>query len=470
MEITESPSNQELILASGLPIQSVPGSYGVPFFSVIHDHLNFYYFQGHLAYFKSKITKHNSTVVRLNVPPGPFISSDPRVVALLDAVSSQVLLDSSIVEKNNTFTGTFVPSFSLYSDIRPMAYLDTTDPLHTSLKTLVLRLLASRKMHFIPCFHEIYSSVFNQIEKGLSSSGPIEFNKLNDTGMFDFTCSAFFGGALPSLHPLLSNLSSFIPWPLEDLFLHNFRLPLFLVKSDYKSLEVYFSEASKLVLDQAERLGISCHEALHNIIFFTTVNAFSGLKVMFTFILKWLAQGGPEFHDKRVQEVRSVVQSAEGSVTPLELDRMHLVKSVVSEVLRLNPPLEYKYRRVRTDLIIESHDKAYKVKKGEMLFGYPPIAGRDEKIFSNAEAFVPDRFVGQEGQKLLKYLYWSNGMETVEPGVNDKQCAGKDMALLLGRTFVAELFLRYDTFVADAGALSAKSKIIFKSVTKASAN
>ncbi|KAJ3692018.1 hypothetical protein LUZ60_012368 [Juncus effusus] len=485
MEISKDQINQEHS-ASGLLIQSIPGSYGIPFFSIIIDRLNFYYFQGHMAYFKSHITKHNSTVVRLNVPPGPFISSDSRVVALLDAVSSRVLLDSSKVEKNNTFTGTYVPSLSLYSGIRPSGFLDTTDPLHTSLKTLYLRLLVSRKMHFIPCFREVYYSVFDQIDKGLSSSGPIEFDKLNDTAAFDYACRALFGCALPSvsigpsaadkaskwilfqLHPLLSNLSS-LPWLLEHLLLHNFRLPPFLVRSEYKLLEAYFSDASKSVLDQAEQLGISRHVALHNIIFFTTVNAFLGFKIMFALILKRLAQAGPILHDKLRQEVRSVVHSDKGSVTPSNLENMHLVKSFVSEVLRLNPPLEYQYGRARTDLIIESHDRAYKVKKGEMLFGFLPIAGRDEKVFTNGEEFIPNRFVGEEGQKLLKYVYWSNGMENAEPGANDKQCAGKDVALLLGRTFVAELFLRYDTFIADVGALP-ESKIMFKSVMKASAN
>ncbi|KAJ3691989.1 hypothetical protein LUZ60_012339 [Juncus effusus] len=470
---------------SGLPIKSVPGSYGAPFFSPLFDRLNFYYFQGHMDYFKSHVTKHNSTVVRLNVPPGSFMAKNPHVVAVLDAASYQVLFDSSKVEKRNTFLGTFTPSLSFYSGVRPLSFLDTTDPLHAPLKTLVFRLVASRKMHFIPSFHEVYSSVFDKVENGLNTSGPVEFNTMNDSAAYDFTCGAFFGGALPSvaigssaadkavkwlffqLHPLVSKISNFLPWPLEDLFLHNFHLPSCLIKSDYKALETYFTTAGKSIIDQAEQLGITRHEALHNIIFLTSFNAYGGIKALIVYILKYLAEAGPELHYKLVQEVRSIVQYNNGSVNPSDLEKMDLVKSVVYEVLRLNPPAEYQYGHAREDLIIESHDTAFKVKKGEMLFGYQPIATRDERIFSNAEKFVPDRFVG-EGAKLLKYVYWSNGMETAQPAVSNKQCAGKDMVLLVGRIFIAELFLRYDTFAADIGVLPLEPKITFKSFTKAS--
>lgn len=73
---------------------------------------------------------------------------------------------------------------------------------------------------------------------------------------------------------------------------------------------------------------------------------------------------------------------------------MELTKSVVWEALRLDPLVEGQFGHARTDLVIESHDTAYKVKKGEMICGYQPLAMRDNKVFTNAEEFIPDRFVG----------------------------------------------------------------------------
>ncbi|MCI18863.1 allene oxide synthase, partial [Trifolium medium] len=81
------------------------------------------------------------------------------------------------------------------------------------------------------------------------------------------------------------------------------------------------------------------------------------------------------------------------------------------------------------------------VKKGELLLGYQPFATKDPKVFDRAEEFVADRFVGDEGEALLKHVVWSNGPETESPSVRNKQCAGKDFTTLVSRLLVVELFL-----------------------------
>ncbi|KAK9986172.1 hypothetical protein SO802_031123 [Lithocarpus litseifolius] len=87
---------------------------------------------------------------------------------------------------------------------------------------------------------------------------------------------------------------------------------------------------------------------------------------------------------------------------------MPLMKSVVYESLRIEPPVALQYGKAKKDLVIESHDAAFRVKEGEMLFGYQPFATKDPKIFERAEEFVADRFVGDEGEKLLKHVLWQN--------------------------------------------------------------
>ncbi|KAA8528598.1 hypothetical protein F0562_035953 [Nyssa sinensis] len=86
-----------------------------------------------------------------------------------------------------------------------------------------------------------------------------------------------------------------------------------------------------------------------------------------------------------------------------------------------------------------------------MLFGFQPFATKDSKIFKRLEELVVDRFVGDEGEKLLKYVLWLNGPETETPMVGNKQCEGKDLVVFASRLFVAELFLRYDSFETESG-------------------
>ncbi|RZC45306.1 hypothetical protein C5167_038253 [Papaver somniferum] len=84
------------------------------------------------------------------------------------------------------------------------------------------------------------------------------------------------------------------------------------------------------------------------------------------------------------------------------MEEMPLVKSVIYEVMRIDPAVPYQYAKAKKDLVIESHESSFEVKQGEILFGYQPIVTKDPKVFERAEEFVADKFVGAEGEKLFK--------------------------------------------------------------------
>jgi len=74
--------------------------------------------------------------------------------------------------------------------------------------------------------------------------------------------------------------------------------------------------------------------------------------------------------------------------------------------------------------VLQSHGStAYQVYKGGVLCGYQPLAMRDPEVFDNPKEFVPERFLGDDGAKLLQHLFWSNGPETAQPMPGNKQCA-----------------------------------------------
>ncbi|GJN30767.1 hypothetical protein PR202_gb19103 [Eleusine coracana subsp. coracana] len=431
----------------------VPGSYGLPVIGAVRDRLDFYYFQGQDKYFDSRVERYGSTVVRINVPPGPFMARDPRVVALLDAKSFPVLFDV------------------------------------TKVKQLLFSLLQSRKDAVVPTFRSNFSALFSTVESQLAAKeggNKVEFNKLNDATSFDFIGEAYFGvrpsttdlgsdgpskaakWLLWQLHPLVT---LGLPMIIEEPLLHTFHLPSFLVSGDYKALYSYFSTAASQsrVLDTAQSLGLSREEACHNLLFATTFNSYGGLKVLFPGLLAGVANAGQKLHSRLANEIRAAVAEAGGKVTLAAVEKMELVKSVVWESLRLDPPVKFQYGHAKTDMQIESHDGVlFQVNKGEMLFGYQPCATKDARVFGpTAREFVGDRFLGEKGKKLLKYVYWSNGRETENPSVDNKQCPGKNFVVLVGRLFLVELFLRYDTFTAEVGTELLGAKVVFTGVTKA---
>ncbi|XWS62481.1 hypothetical protein CRYUN_Cryun06bG0015000 [Craigia yunnanensis] len=120
------------------------------------------------------------------MPPGPFISSCPRVICLLDAVSFPVLFDTSKVEKRDVLDGTFLPSLAYTGDHRACAYLDPSEPKHTSLKSFLLSTLAARHNKFTPLFQTGLSELFNEVEAKISSKKEAYFNTLSDTMSFNY--------------------------------------------------------------------------------------------------------------------------------------------------------------------------------------------------------------------------------------------------------------------------------------------
>ncbi|CAH1425955.1 unnamed protein product [Lactuca virosa] len=464
-----------------LSLREIPGSYGLPFIGPIKDRYDYFYNQGENEFFKSRIQKYNSTVFRTNMPPGPFISSNPKVVAVLDSKSFTILFDNDKVEKRDILDGTYMPSTSFFGGYRVCAFLDTTESNHHALKSFFLSFLASSHKKFIPYLRKSLAVLFENLENEISEKKSAGFNNHSDNMAFDFVFK-LVTGVLPSETELKSKgpgtIATWLALQLAPLgtagikpnfiddIIHTVRLPFLVIKSGYKQLYNAVYDSASSLLDEAETLGMKREEACHNLVFLAGFNAFGGMKVLFPTLIRWIGSGGEDLHSRLAEEIRAVVKE-EGDITFSALEKMPLTKSVVYETLRINPPVPFQYAKAREDIVVESHDAAFQIKKGEIIFGYQPFATKDPKVFENPEDFVADRFVG-EGEKLINYVYWSNARETEQPSADNKQCPGKDLVVLCCRLMLVELFLRYDTFTVEIGKLSALgASITIASFTKA---
>ncbi|KAL5726615.1 hypothetical protein ACHQM5_009645 [Ranunculus cassubicifolius] len=468
--ISSSPS-------SSLPIRNIPGDYGLPFFGPIRDRYDYFYKQGKDDFFKSRMKKYSSTVFRTNMPPGPFISSNPHVIVLLDTISFPILFDTDKIEKKDILDGTYMTSTSFFGGYRVCTFLDPSEPKHSKLKQLCFSLVASRHNKFIPLFQNSLSQLFDNLDSEILEKSTVFFNTLSDSISFDYLFRLFFNKS-PSetkmgsdgessmitwlalqLAPKAKIGSPWIPNVVEDLLLHTFKLPSFLAKSGYEKIYESIYVSSTEILDEAEKLGISREEACHNLVFNFGFNAYAGTKRVFPALFKWIGLAGktlhtqelPTFNTQLADAIRAVVMLEGRALTFTSLEKMPLTKSVVYETFRMEPPVPFQYGKAKQDLVVQSHEAAFEIKKVELICGYQPIVTRDPKVFKNPEEFVGDRFVGMEGETLLKYVYWSNAWETENPTVDNKQCAGRDLVVLMTRLMVVEFFLRYDTFTVETG-------------------
>nr|XP_043636902.1 allene oxide synthase [Erigeron canadensis] len=470
--------------STNLPVKPIPGSYGIPFVQPFKDRFEYFYSPGGRdEFFKTRIQKFQSTVFRTNMPPGPLISNNPNVVVLLDAKSFPTLFDVTKVEKKDLFTGTYMPSTELTGGHRVLSYLDPSEPKHAPLKNLIFFMLKESRNRIMPEFERTYSELFDELESELAQKGKALFNDVGECAAFRFLGRAYLqtnpedtqiGKDGPKLIStwVLFNLGPILrlglPWFVEEPLLHTFRLPAVLIKKNYQKLYNYFESYSLPIIQEAESLGISREEAIHNILFTICFNTFGGIKILFPNTLKWIGRAGSNLHTQLAKEIRTAIKThgKDGKTTMAAMENMPLMKSVVYESLRIEPPVALQYAKAKKDFTIESHDAVFKVKEGEMLFGYQPFATKDPKIFDRPEEFVPDRFMG-DGEELLKYVTWSNGPETEGPTVGNKQCAGKDFVVLITRLFVVEFFRRYDSFDIEVAASPLGAKVTLTSLRRA---
>ncbi|KAH7533095.1 hypothetical protein FEM48_Zijuj04G0093900 [Ziziphus jujuba var. spinosa] len=470
--LASPPTPSSVPSPASLPVRTIPGSYGWPLIGSIPDRLDYFWFQGPETFFKKRLDKYKSTVFRTNIPPSfPFFFNvNPQVIAVLDCKSFSHMFDMDLVEKKNVLVGDFMPSVKFTGDIRVGAYLDPSEPQHSKVKNFAMDILKQSSKTWCQELMSSLSTLWDTIEADLSNNSSASILFPLQQFIFTFLTKCLIG-ADPSISPeiatsgyamldrwlalqLLPTVKIGILQPLEEIFLHSFAYPFFLVSGDYRKLYEFVEQNGKEVLQRGKtEFGLSEEESIHNLLFVLGFNAFGGFSVHLPSLINTIASDTSGLQQRIVQEVRSNGGSTLSFDSVREMD---LVQSVVYETLRLNPPVPLQFARARKDFKISSHDSAYEIKKGELLCGYQPLVMKDPKIFSEPESFKPDRF--KDNKELLNYLYWSNGPQTGSPSESNKQCAAKDYVTLTACLFVAYLFRRYDSITGSSTSITAVEK------------
>ncbi|XP_061375279.1 fatty acid hydroperoxide lyase, chloroplastic [Gastrolobium bilobum] len=457
-----------------LPIRQIPGSYGWPMLGPMSDRLDYFWFQKPESFFRKRMDKYKSSVFRTNVPPSfPFFMNvNPSVIALLDSKSFSHLFDMDLIDKKDVLIGEYVPSVAFTGNIRVGVYQDTSEPQHPKLKNFSMDILKRSSGIWVSELVSNLDLMWDKIEVTLSKSTSASYLFPLQKFLFAFLCKVLTG-ADPSRDSkiadsgyamldrwlalqILPTVSIGILQPLEEIFLHSFAYPSFLVSGDYNNLYNFVKLHGKEVIKRGEiEFGLSQDETIHNLLFILGFNAFGGFSVFLPSLIDTIASDSTGLQEKLRKEAREKGGSTLGFDS---LKEMELIQSVVYETLRLNPPVPLQYGRARKDFRLSSHDSVFDVKKGELLCGYQKLAMRDPVVFDEPESFKPDRFTKEKGAQLLNYLYWSNGPQTGSPSGSNKQCAAKDIVPFTAALIVAYLLRRYDSIKGDSSSITALQK------------
>ncbi|CAI0550877.1 unnamed protein product [Linum tenue] len=459
------------------PLQPIPGSYGWPVVGPLRDRLDYFWFQGPDEFFMKRMKKYQPTVFRTNIPPCfPFFDGvNPNVVAVLDCKAFAHMFDVEVADKKDILVGDFVPSAAFTGNVRTCAYLDTFEPNHAQVKRFAMDILKRSSKVWVSELLVSLDEMWSTVESNVSAKGSTNFLLPLQRCLFKFLTKSIVGADVsksPDIAKsgpiildawlalqLLPTVSINVVQPLEEIFLHSFRYPSFLIRRGYNKLADFIGSKGTRKQTNLTRVHIFHEEVVHHLLFILGFNAFGGFSVFLPGLL------GRLISDQTLQEQLRVEARKNGNVD-LSFDsvkQMPLVQSFVYETLRFKPPVPTQFARARKDFRLSSYDASYDIKKGEVLCGYQPLVMRDPKVFDDPDSFKPDRFVGDKGAELLKYLYWSNGPQVGStPNEMNKQCPGRDYVTLTASLIVAYLVRRYDSITGDGLTIRTVQKAMTK--------
>ncbi len=115
-----------------------------------------------------------------------------------------------------------------------------------------------------------------------------------------------------------------------------------------------------------------------------------------------------------------------------DLPRLRYTGMVISESMRLYPPVWTLVRRAEVDDVIDG----VPIPKHSFVAVAPIVCHRNPKIFENPEGFDPERFAPERAAAIPRYAYlpFSTG---------PRQCIGNTFALMEAQLVLAALASRY---------------------------
>ncbi|XP_048235735.1 beta-amyrin 28-monooxygenase [Ricinus communis] len=161
-------------------------------------------------------------------------------------------------------------------------------------------------------------------------------------------------------------------------------------------------------------------------------------KSSLTLIMKYLAEM-PDVYAKVLQEQLEIANSKKpGELLQWEdVQKMRYSWNVISEVLRLSPPVSSAYRHAIVDFTYEG----YTIPKGWQLFTSFGTTHRDPALFPNPERFDASRFEGN-GPPSYSYIPFGGG---------PRMCIGYEFARLEMLIFLHNIIKRFkwDILIPD---------------------
>ncbi|KAA8491187.1 Sterol 14-demethylase [Porphyridium purpureum] len=142
----------------------------------------------------------------------------------------------------------------------------------------------------------------------------------------------------------------------------------------------------------------------------------------------------PAMLEKVLDEQRRIIAEYGAEINFETLSKMDVLHNCMKETLRMYPPLIFLIRLVLKEL----HFKDFVVPVGDYLFLSPSVSGKDQTVFSNPEAWDPDRFApprSEDKKAAFAYVGFGGGRHG---------CMGEQFAYLQVKTLWSVMLRNFD--------------------------
>ncbi|PHU16512.1 Cytochrome 71A4 [Capsicum chinense] len=143
----------------------------------------------------------------------------------------------------------------------------------------------------------------------------------------------------------------------------------------------------------------------------------------------------PTAMNKLQNEAREIAKAKSEIVSEDELDKMHYLKAVIKETLRLHPPIHLLVpRQARQHVKVMGYD----VGAGTMVITNGWAIGRDPEIWEDAEEFKPERFLNSDID------FKGQDFRLIPFGSGRRGCPGISFAMATNELVLANVVRNFD--------------------------
>ena len=143
-------------------------------------------------------------------------------------------------------------------------------------------------------------------------------------------------------------------------------------------------------------------------------------------------------HPKIMKELQKEIRQVWGDKSDMsedDLDKMHYLKAVIKETLRLHPPIPLLVPRIS---IKDVRINGYDIERGTQVFINAWAIGRDPILWEKPEEFLPERFLNNSID------FKGHHFELIPFGSGRRICPGILFAMKINELFLANLVHKFD--------------------------